>query len=245
MMKTLFLGATRGMGRALSRQMVERGDALHLLGRDIEEVAKTAADLSATRDRLVTFSRFDLDEPQKSGEAIEEGINKLGGLHRIVLTAGIFGTQESLETSPELAARVLQTNFVNTILFCESARVRILARGGGQLVVFSSVAGDRARKPVVIYGATKAGLSAYLEGLDARFKREGLDVTIVKPGFVRTGMTRGLKEPPFAADPEEAAAAILRGIDRRATVVYAPPIWRWVMAVVKRLPRAVLRRAAF
>ena len=87
-------------------------------------------------------------------------------------------------------------------MFCEEARRRLLARGGGTLCVFSSVAGERGRKPVVLYGAAKAGLTRYLEGLDHKFRAQGLRTICVKPGFVRTGMTEGLKTPPFAGEPD-------------------------------------------
>ena len=100
--------------------------------------------------------------------------------------------------------------FTNTVEFCEQARVRLVKTGGGVLCVFSSVAGDRARKPVILYGAAKAGLSYYLEGLDLKFRGDGLRTVLVKPGFVRTGMTEGLKEPPFAVDAEAAALAALK-----------------------------------
>jgi short-subunit dehydrogenase len=136
-------------------------------------------------------------------------------------------------------------NFTGTILFCEAARKRLLARGGGTLCVLSSVAGERARKPVVIYGASKAGLSAYLEGLDHKFRAAGLRTICVKPGFVRTSMTEGLPQPPFAADPEPVAKTILRAIDRGTPVVYAPAIWALVMLVIRSLPRAVMRRIGF
>jgi short-subunit dehydrogenase len=107
------------------------------------------------------------------------------------------------------------------------------------------VAGERGRKPEVLYGAAKAGLSRYLEGLDHRFHARGLRVVCVKPGFVRTSMTEGLPEPPFAGEADEVAAIALAALDRGRPVVYAPGIWRWVMAVVRLLPRAVLRRVGF
>ena len=111
------------------------------------------------------------------------------------------------------------------MLFCEEARRRLLARGGGTLCVFSSVAGERGRKPVVIYGAAKAGLTRYLEGLDHKFRDKGLRAICVKPGFVRTGMTDGLPTPPFAGEPD-ACRARRRARDRRGRpVVYAPAIW--------------------
>ena len=113
------------------------------------------------------------------------------------------------------------------------------------MVVFSSVAGERGRKPVVLYGAAKAGLSHYLEGLDHRYRGQGLKVVTVKPGFVKTGMTAGLDPPPFAGTPDEVATRVLDAIDRGRPVVYAPAPWSLVMAVIRLLPRAVMRRVAF
>src|SRR5690606_38634357 len=105
---------------------------------------------------------------------------------------------------------------------CEAARRYLLGRGGGTLCVFSSVAGDRGRKPVVLYGATKAGLSRYLEGLDHRYRSHGLKVVCVKPGFVKTSMTEGLKPPPFAGEPEQVARQVVKAIDRGTPQVYSP-----------------------
>jgi decaprenylphospho-beta-D-erythro-pentofuranosid-2-ulose 2-reductase len=98
---------------------------------------------------------------------------------------------------------------------------------------------------VVLYGAAKAGLAAYLEGLDHRFHAQGLRVVTVKPGFVRTSMTAGLPEPPFAGEADDVAARVVRAIDRGWPVVYAPPIWAMVMLAVRNLPRALMRRLGF
>jgi decaprenylphospho-beta-D-erythro-pentofuranosid-2-ulose 2-reductase len=116
---------------------------------------------------------------------------------------------------------------------------------GGTLCVFSSVAGERGRKPVVLYGAAKAGLSRYLEALDHKFRARGLNTICVKPGFVKTGMTVGLKPPPFAGTPEDVARRVLRAIDRGWPEVYVPWPWRFVMCVIRRLPRCVMRRIGF
>jgi short-subunit dehydrogenase len=131
------------------------------------------------------------------------------------------------------------------VVFCEHARRRLLARGGGTLCVFSSVAGERGRKPVVLYGAAKAGLSRYLEGLDHRYREQGLRTVCVKPGFVRTSMTEGLPAPPFAGEPDAVAPRVLQAIERGQPVVYVPAPWRWIMLVIRLLPRAVMRRVRF
>lgn len=245
-MKAALLGATHGMGRALARRIAERGERIFLLGRDAESLAHSARDLEARgAPAPVGHARCDLLEPAGFEAALDAADRALGGFDTLIVTAGLFATQEALEADAARRGALLAANFANTVQLCEAARVRLLARGGGTLCVFSSVAGDRARKPVVLYGASKAGLSHYLEGLDHRFRAQGLRSITVKPGFVRTGMTEGLPVPPFAGDPDAVAARVLRAIDRGTPVVYAPPIWRAVMALIRQLPRAVLRRVAF
>jgi short-subunit dehydrogenase len=244
--KVAFLGATRGMGRALARSMASRGDHVFLLGRDAEDLARSARDLEARSGiGSVGTAACDLERPETFAPALDAAEAALSGLDAVVVTAGLFATQDQLEADVALAQRLLLVDFTNTVAFCEHARRRLLARGGGTLCVFSSVAGERGRKPVVLYGAAKAGLTRYLEGLDHKFRAAGLRTVCVKPGFVRTSMTDGLKPPPFAGEPEGVARVVLRAIDRGQPVVYAPGMWRWVMLVIRNLPRAVMRRIGF
>ena len=245
-MKVAFLGATRGMGRSLARLMAARGDQLFLLGRDMADLERSARDLEARAGHgPVGSAPCDLERPGGFAAAFDAAEARLGGLDAVVVTAGDFVGQDALEQDGERARSLLEVDFTNTVVFCEHARKRLLARGGGTLVVFSSVSGERGRKPVILYGAAKAGLSRYLEGLDHKFRAQGLRTVCVKPGFVRTSMTEGLRPPPFAGDPDEVARVVLRGVDRGAPVVYAPPIWRWIMLVIRLLPRFVMRRVGF
>ena len=109
----------------------------------------------------------------------------------------------------------------------------------------SSVAGDRGRKPVAIYGASKSGVSTYLEAMDHKFREAGLWVLCVKPGFVKTAMTANLKAPPFAGEPDGVARDIVSAMDRKRPLIYTPGIWRLVMLVIKHLPRFVMRKIGF
>jgi NAD(P)-dependent dehydrogenase (short-subunit alcohol dehydrogenase family) len=188
---------------------------------------------------------MDLEQPEDIPGALDRAWSALGKPDAVVVTAALFGTQDRLESDPGLLRRVLDVNFTNTVLFCEDTRRRLLRDGGGTLCVFSSVAGDRARKPVVLYGAAKAGLSFYLEGLDHRYAAAGLRVISVRPGFVKTSMTEGLPVPPFAGEPDGVARAVVKALDRPRPILYAPALWRWVMWVIRGLPRLVMRRIRF
>ncbi len=245
-MKVAILGATKGMGRSLARELAARGDAVCLLGRDAEDLDRSAADLRVRApSSTVSTASCDLADTASFAPALAAAETSLGGLDVVVVTAGMFATQDALESDPALLEQLLSIDFTATVLFCEAARKKLLARGGGTLCVFSSVAGDRGRKPVVLYGAAKAGLSSYCEGLDHRFRAQGLRTICIKPGFVKTGMTAGLRPPPFAGEPDEVAKLVVKAIDRGAPVAYVPGIWWLVMWVIRRLPRLVMRRVGF
>jgi len=244
--KAVLLGATRGMGRAVARVLAARGERLFLLGRDPEQLARSAHDLEARGARApVGTAHCDLLDPLGFDAALEAADRALDGFNTAILSASLFASQDVLEADGPFRRDLLAADFAHSVEWCEAARVRLLARGGGTLCVFSSVAGERGRAPVVFYGAAKAGLSRYLEALDHRHHAEGLRVVTVKPGFVRTAMTDGLEPPPFATSADDVAREIVRGIDRGAPVVYAPRVWRAVMLAVRALPRSLMRRATF
>ena len=246
-MKVVILGGTRGIGRALAQRLAERGEPLFLLGRDVEDLSRSAADLQARGGAgRIGHAACDLERPAGFAAALDAADVALGGFDTVIVTAGRFATEEALEADVELARRLTTVNYANTVAFCEHVRKRLLSRGGGALVVFSSVAGDRGRKPVIIYGSSKAGLAAYLEGLDHKFHADGLYVLCVKPGFVKTGMTAGLPVPPFAGEPDAVARDVVAALDRRRTaVLYTPRVWALVMLVIRWLPRFVMRKIGF
>ena len=218
-----------------------------MLGRDAADLARSIDDLNARSAVAAKYVAVtcDLEAPSTFAPALASARDALGGLDVVVVTAAVFATQDALEHDEALLEKMLTVDFANTILFCEQARVLLLEHGGGTLCVFSSVAGDRGRKPTLLYGAAKAGLSAYLEGLDHKYRSAGLKTVCVKPGFVRTGMTDGLKAPPFAGEPDEVAKIVVDAIDRGTPMVYAPAAWGAVMGVIKRLPRFVMRKIQF
>jgi decaprenylphospho-beta-D-erythro-pentofuranosid-2-ulose 2-reductase len=246
-MKAVILGGTSGMGRAIARLLAERGDATFLLGIGDDDLAASAADLAARHPKHAATGTAvcDLERPDTFAPALDAAEAALGGFDSVIVTAALFASQEALEADIELTRRLVTVNYAHTLVFCEHARKRLLARGGGKLAVFSSVAGDRGRKPVAIYGSSKAGVSAYLEAMDHKFHAMGLQVLCVKPGFVKTGMTAGLKPPPFAGEPEQVARDVVSAMERGKPVLYTPRMWALVMMVIRALPRFVMRKIGF
>ena len=226
--------------------LAERNAALCLLGRHAADLAASARDLEARGARgPVETAPLDLGEPGGFGAALDAADEALGGLDTLVVTGGLFGRQEDLAADPARLARMLHVNFTGTVLLAQMAAERLAARGGGTICVFSSVAGDRPRRSNYLYGAAKAGLSAFLDGLEQAYAGRGVRVICVRPGFVRTEMTAGLPAPPFAGEPAAVARTVAAALDAPRPVVYAPPVWRWIMLVVRALPRFALRRLRF
>lgn len=245
-MKVAFVGGTRGMGRALTRLLAERGDAVTLLGRDAAELELSARDLTARGARgPVATGHLDLAEPDGFGAGLDAADHAMGGFDALVVTAADFAAQKDLERDPARLRRLLDANFTGTAVLCQQAAERLAARGGGTICVFSSVAGDRARRSNYLYGSSKAGLSAFLEGLGFAYGDRHVRVVCVRPGFVKTAMTAGLPVPPFAGEPDAVARVVLRAMDRGTPVVYAPPMWRLIMLAIRMLPRFVMRRMRF
>jgi short-subunit dehydrogenase len=246
-MKAVVFGGTAGIGRAVAQRLAGRGDAVFLLGRDAAGLERSVADLTARHPQQARAGSAlcDLEDPAGFAAGLDAADAALGGFDAVIVTAGMFATQAELEANGELARRLTTANFANTVAFCELARKRLMARGGGWLTVLSSVAGDRGRKPVGIYGASKAGLSTYLEAMDHKYRASGLWVLCVKPGFVKTAMTAGLKTPPFAGEADGVARDIVGAMDRKRPLIYTPAIWRLVMLVIRHLPRSVMRKVEF
>ncbi len=246
-MKAVVMGGTTGIGRAIAQILAARGDSLFLMGMDEDDLSRSAADLKARHPTQsdLGYAVCNLERPEDFASALDAADAALGDFDTMIVTAAMFASQEALEADIELTRRLVTVNYANTVVFCEHVRKRLLARGGGRLTVFSSVAGDRGRKPVAIYGSSKGGLAIYLEALDHKFYAQNLHVLCVKPGFVKTGMTAGLKPPPFAGTPEGVAADVVRAMDNGKALVYAPKIWALIMLVIRMLPRVVMRKIGF
>ncbi len=164
-MKTVLLGASKGMGRALARLLAARGDRLFLLGDHVEELAISARDLEIRGAATpVKAAHCDLLQPDTFAPALDQAQQELDGFDTVVVTAGIFATQEQLESDPQLTARLLTADFTNTVLFCEEVRKRLLPKG--DITDFWGGKGDRRAFPEQ---SSEGGAKARLSPFFARF----------------------------------------------------------------------------
>jgi decaprenylphospho-beta-D-erythro-pentofuranosid-2-ulose 2-reductase len=239
----ILLGGTSEIGLATVRELQRRSPReVALVGRDAEMLARAAGTLEA--DGCPQVARVELDALEVGSHAAAVGLafERLGGADIVILAVGVLGERGGMPSDVGRAVEVLQVNTVGAGgLLIEAAR-RLKEGGGGQLVVLSSVAAERPRRANAVYGASKAALDSLAQALGDDLGEHGVRVLVVRPGFVRTRMTEGLEPAPLSTTPEAVAKVIVDGLDGKAHTVWAPRALRWLMLVVRMLPRSILRR---
>jgi len=221
--------AARGLRRAV------------LLGRRAEVMRDSARGLTSNGVEVVTLP-FDAEAIDMHAAVIADAFASYGDFDLVFLASGILGDQEAFEADPTAAGHAAVINYAGAVSSGMAAGAALREQGHGTLVVMSSVAGQRPRRENYVYGSTKAGLDAFAQGLGEALRGSGARVMVVRPGFVRTRMTAGRKPSVLAQSADQVAAAIVAGLDRGASTVWAPPALRWMFLVLNHLPQAVFRR---
>lgn len=236
----LIIGATSDIARAIAHCFADDGYDLTLAARDSRRLEADAADLQLRYGitvRVVECNALRL-------ETHEEFIANLEPIPDIVVCAlGYLGDAALARREGNEAATIMATNYTGTVSLLDRAAEMLEARGTGGIIAISSVAGDRGRQSNYHYGSAKAGLTAYLAGLRNRLFRSGVHVLTVKPGFVRTRMTEGMKLPgALTAQPEEVGRAVRRAWRRKRNVIYVRPAWRFIMLIITNIPEFIFKR---
>ncbi len=165
-----------------------------------------------------------------------------GDIDVAVVAFGVLGDAERAWTDVDAAVELALVNYTAAVAVGVALAERFRAQGHGALVALSSVAGERVRRSNFVYGSTKAGMDAFYSGLTEALRPDGIGVTVVRPGFVRSRMTEGMKPAPLSTTPEKVAAVVVDAVRHGRELVWAPASLRIVMRVLRHLPRAVFRR---
>jgi decaprenylphospho-beta-D-erythro-pentofuranosid-2-ulose 2-reductase len=240
--KILVLGATSGIAEATCRIWAAQGASFFLVARNAEKLAAVAADLKTRGAIYVDTAVADLDHTDQHPALLAHAINSLAGMDIAYLAHGILGDQAAGEKDFEVAAQILHTNFTSAVSLLTWLANFCVQRHAGTLAVISSVAGDRGRKSNYLYGASKAGLSAFLAGLRNRVDREGVTVLTIKPGPIKTAMTVGMKGSEKFADVDKTAQTIVKAIDAKEDNLYVPFQWAPIMFVIRHIPEPMFKK---
>lgn len=245
--RVLIVGATSGIARAVARRYASMGRSLVLAGRDAVALEQDAQDLRVRFEVQVDVAIFDAADADD--RAMDQLLGQLPDAEPIVVAVlchGIMLDNDAARSDRQAHRRMIDVNYSSAVVLMERLADRMLAQAaparGGVIAVLSSVAGDRGRASNYCYGATKAALSAYADGLRGRLHDTPLHVLTIKPGPTATPMTQGLPGQAKMASPDRVAAEIVKAIARRRDVLYTPGKWRLIMAVIRAIPERLFKR---
>lgn len=242
------IGATSAVAQAAIRLWAQRGCALTLVARNANELERIAADARVRGAPWVTTMLGDATQ----AAFINQSVRSMP-VPRIVLVAyGSLSDSARADGDADYLAQQLHANFVSAALWAQGLAERMAAENadhaeaGGTIAVISSVAGDRGRGSNHVYGAAKAGLTAFCSGLRARMAGRRVHIVTVKPGFIDSPMTAHItNKGALWSTPEAVAAGILSAIDHRRDVVYLPGFWWLIMLIVMHVPEGIFKRLKF
>jgi short-subunit dehydrogenase len=243
----VILGSLSGIAREIAKLMASRGIPIVLVARSSDELKIQASDLKVRYGGAVETVEADAQELEKIHLLPQECSAKLNGrpIGSVILCWGIMPEQKASELDPKTLKLTFDVNLTASALVLQSFANMLKLQGGGTIVGISSVAGDRGRGSNYLYGATKAGLTALLDGMRHRYHGVGLRIITVKPGIVSTPMTKGIINPnsPLCASPHNVAADIVNAIETGASQVYTPRYWRIIMAVIRNIPEILFLKS--
>jgi decaprenylphospho-beta-D-erythro-pentofuranosid-2-ulose 2-reductase len=238
----LVLGGTSELALAITAALLPgRGHAV-LAVRDPQAAHGAMDQLAAAGVPTVDAVSFDARSIETHAAFVEQTFADHGDFDIVIVAFGILGDQTHADHDAAHALDIVATNFDGAVSVLVPIAERMRAQAHGTIIVLSSVAAIRPRRANFVYGASKAGLDAFANGLADQLEGTGVRVLVVRPGFVHTKMTHGVAPAPFATDTETVARVVVRALGGRRTVVYAPPVLDLVAPVLRILPRTLWRR---
>jgi len=266
----VIFGATSGIARPVADILAAQGDRLILIGRGMAALEAMAREFAARHGRKPAILVWDVLDHKRHAEKFAAlcelaalsaaqadpgpataplaqdapGTPEKQGIQGIFFAAGTQFLQEDCEADPEKTRITMDTNLTGPAIILDLFAGHFRNRGSGWISCVSSVAGERGRGKVLAYGASKAGLTAYLAGLRHRLAGSGVFVQTIKPGFVRTRMTAGMTSP-LMAEPDSVARDITSALRKRREVIYTPWMWKWIMLIIRNMPSPIFRRMKF
>lgn len=241
MTNVVIAGATSVIAQAAAREFAQQGAKIVLIGRDIAKLETVSADLRSrgAETEVIVADLASVAAEQLSNECEQ----RLGRIDAVLIAHGALPDQRIVENDVAATLAALATNGISAIALATAFASILERQNAGVLAVLGSVAGDRGRRSNYTYGAAKAAVQTFFDGLTGRFAATPVRVLTFKLGFVDTPMTAHLKKNALYASPATVGAALHRVMtsSKRGTV-YVPGFWRAIMFIVRAMPASLIAR---
>ncbi|NRB41354.1 MAG: SDR family oxidoreductase [Pseudomonadales bacterium] len=243
-MNILIIGASSAIATATARLYAQKYKAnFFLVARDEARLSALADDLKVRGATAVTIKVTDFTDDAAYPQWIEEAFTAYKTIDVTLIAHGILGDQEACEKDVNKMKEMMFINGFSPLAMLTELANRYEKQGSGTIAFVSSVAGDRGRSSNYVYGASKAVVTTFLQGLRVRMAKLGVQVLTIKPGFVDTPMTADIdKSGPLWAKPEDIAVGIEKAIVKGKHEVYLPFFWRYIMGIIMHIPHFVFNK---
>ncbi|MDP1612866.1 MAG: SDR family oxidoreductase [Sulfuritalea sp.] len=246
MKNILVIGATSAIAEHCARLWAAEGAKLFLVGRNAERVAMIADDLRVRGQahglQVATFV-MDATNTASHQAMLDAALAHLGKLDGALIAHGTLPDQKACEASVDVTLAEVGVNGLSVIALATRLANVFEQQGSGCLAAIGSVAGDRGRQSNYTYGAAKALVERFFEGLRNRLAPKGVSVLLIKPGFVDTPMTAAFdKGGRLWATPDRVAREIVAAMASGRQVLYTPWFWRWILLVIRHIPERIFVR---
>ncbi|BCK52365.1 decaprenylphospho-beta-D-erythro-pentofuranosid-2-ulose 2-reductase [Nocardia wallacei] len=239
----LLLGGTSEIGLAICAEYLKKGPARIVLAALPNDPlrADSVALLEAAGASKVEVIDFDALDTGSHPKVVEQAWAD-GDIDVAIVAFALDGDAEELWQNQQKAVRVAEVNYTASVSVGVLLGEKMKSQGYGRIVVMSSVAGERVKRANFVYGSTKAGLDGFYLGLGEALRPFGPRVTVIRPGQVRTKFSAHVDEAPLTVNKEDVAALAVAASQKGKEIVWAPGTFRWVMMILRHLPRPIFRR---
>jgi decaprenylphospho-beta-D-erythro-pentofuranosid-2-ulose 2-reductase len=243
----VLFGGTSDIGVAILREILQPGVArVVLVSRDIARSEVVTEQMSQAFPEVDFFHiRWDAADASSMQQVVSEVVNVVSDIDVAIIAQGLLNEGRDYFADPAGLVEMTNVNFTGTMSLMYGLGAHMRSQGYGKIVLLSSVAGERVRRANPAYGATKAGIDGFALALDHELSDTGVSILIVRPGFVDTKMTAGMKKAPLSTDAQSVARATMRALSGKTKVIWVPGALRWLFLVLKNLPLVIWRRLPF
>jgi decaprenylphospho-beta-D-erythro-pentofuranosid-2-ulose 2-reductase len=239
----LLLGGTSEIGLAICERYLQNAHARIVLADLPNHPRKddAIAALTAAGAKSVEWIDFDATASDTHPAVIDQAFGG-GDVDVAIVAFGVLGDAEELWQNQRKAVQAAEINYTAAVSVGVLLAEKMRAQGFGQIIAMSTVAGERVRRSNFVYGSTKAGLDGFYLGLSEALREYGVRVLVIRPGQVRTRMSAHVKEAPLTVDKEYVANLAVTASAKGKELVWAPAAFRYVMMVLRHIPRSIFRR---
>jgi len=238
----LIIGSNSDIGIACARFFASKGFNVFLASRNIELCRKISSDIAIRYSVQTDYGHIDLEDTNSHSVFIS---NLQFSPDVTLISAGLMYSQLEAENNFQIAKKMIYANYLGVLSFSELIVKTLIKHNKGTLIYIGSVAGDRGKKSNYIYGSTKSAIETYTQGLEHRLNHTNIEIILVKPGFVDTKMTIDLNLPKIlTAMPGEVAVEIYSAFINKKKIVYIRPIWRYIMLIIKLIPKFIFNKTS-